>query len=427
MKKVLIITQYFEPCTLTPSQRITYWAKNFHKLGYYPTVITREWTEETQSHLETKKPLGVKIRHEKYPEFEVYYLPFRPGILDRSYLKFGETAIRPIFLLTKLLDVFLAGFTLRFTSFRSLENFAVSLFEKESFESVVISGEPFYLFRIGFKLKKKFGLNWIADYRDDWSTNELQMAKSGGLVRKWIATVEAIYERKWVGTAKTIVSVSEPYTNRITDFIHKPGITIQNGFEEELLSLRTAELFEDFTLVYSGVLYPSQNINLILGALELAFELNKPFRLIFLGAGFDVKERRRIEGLVPEKIRHLIRITNRLPRKKALEILKKSHACLGISYGMMKGIPSSKLYEYMGLQKPVLLCASDHDIMEAMLTDTGLGFFADSSVEALVKTDQIKDLYSKGLIDEFRNKSVSRIMKYTRFQQFQKIVSVLND
>lgn len=427
MKRILIITQYFKPCTLTPSQRITYWAKNFHKLGFYPVVITRDWTEVTQSHFDTKKPLGDKVRHEKNAEFEVYYLPFRPGILDRSYLKFGETAFRPIFLLTKLIDVFLAGLTLRFTSFRSLENFAVSLVQKESFESVIISGEPFYLFRIGFELKNKFGLNWIADYRDDWSTNELQTAKAGGFVRKWIASLEALYERKWVGTAKMVVSVSEAYTKRISDFLQKSGITIQNGFEEELLSLRTDELFEEFTLVYSGVLYPSQDINIILGALELAFDQNKPFRLIFLGAGFDVKERHRIEGLVSEKIRHLISITDRLPRKNALEILIKSHAFLGISYGQMKGIPSSKLYEYMGLQKPVLLCASDHDIMEAMLTDAELGFFADSSQEALIKIDQIKNLYTKDSINDFRNRSMSGIMKYTRFHQFQKIVSVLND
>ncbi len=274
MNRILIIAHYFEPCTLTPSQRITYWAKNFHRLGFYPTVITREWTEETKSHFDTKKRLGEKVRYEKFPEFEVYYLPFRPGILDRSYLKYGETRLRPIFLLIKLLDVFLVGFTLRFTSFRSLEKFAVSLVKRETFQTLLISGEPFYLFRIGLTLKKKFNLNWIADYRDDWSTNELQMAKSGSLVRKWIARIEAIYERKWVGSAKAIISVSEPYTNRISDFIGKPGITIQNGFEEEILSLRTEELFGEFTLVYSGVLYPSQNINLILGALKMANDQN---------------------------------------------------------------------------------------------------------------------------------------------------------
>lgn len=385
------------------------------------------WTEKTKSHFDTKKPLGDEIKHEKFPEYEVYYLPFRPGILDRSYLKFGETIFRPIFLLIKFLDVFLAGFTLRFTSLSSLEKFAISLVRKERFDTLLVSGEPFYLFRIGSILKEKFDLSWIADYRDDWSTNELQMAKSGGFIRKWIAAIEANYEREWVGTAKAIISVSEPYTKRISDFIGKPGITIQNGFEEELLSLRTNELLEDFTLVYSGVLYPSQDINLVLGALEIAFCQNRSFRIIFLGAGFDVKERRRIDKLVPIKIRHLVSVTDRLPRNKALEILVKSHAFLGISYGEMKGIPSSKLYEYMGLQKPVLLCASDHDIMEEMLSDSGLGFFAESSETAILKIDQIKELYSKGLINQFRDNSSVRITKFTRFEQLQKIVSVLND
>jgi glycosyltransferase involved in cell wall biosynthesis len=412
---------------LTPSQRITYWTKNFLKLGFYPTVITREWTEHTKSHFDTKKPLGDKIRHEKFPEFEVYYLPFRPGILDRGYLKFGETIFRPIFLLIKLLDVFLAGFTLRFTSFRDMEIFAISLAGKNHFQNLLISGEPFYLFRIGSTLKKKFDLSWIADYRDDWNTNELQIAKKGGFVRKWISNIEANYERKWVGTAKAIISVSEPYTKRISDFTGKPGITIQNGFEDELLNLRTDELFDEFTLVYSGVLYPSQDIRLILGALEMANSQNKSFQLIFLGAGFDIKERLRIEGLVSDKIRHLVKITDRLPRKKALEILVKSHAFLGIAYGDMKGIPSSKLYEYMGLQKPVLLCVSDHDLMEEMLSDSGLGFFADSSQEALVRIDQIKKLYSEGSIKEFRNNSTPKIMRYTRIKQLQKIHSVLND
>ncbi len=427
MKRILIITQYFEPCTLTPSQRITYWAKNFHKIGFYPTVITREWTEETQSHFETKKTLGDKIRHEKFPEFEVYYLPFKPGILDRSYLNFGETFLRPIFLLTKLADVFLAGLTLKFTSFRSMEKFSISLIEKENFESLIISGEPFYLFRIGFELNRKVGINWIADYRDDWSTNELQMAKSGGLIRKWIARLESNYERKWVGTAKSIVSVSETYTKRISDFMGKPGITIQNGFEEELLSLRTEELFDKFTLIYSGAIYPSQDIKLILGALEIAHDQNRPFQLIFLGAGFDVKERVRIGGLVPNKISHLVSITNRFPRQQALDILIKCHAFLGIAYGEMKGIPSSKLYEYMGLLKPVLLCASDHDLMESMLSDSGLGFFADSSEEAIVKINQIRDLYTDGSIEQFRNKSALQIMKYNRIEQLKKIVLVLND
>ncbi|HSJ69436.1 MAG TPA: hypothetical protein VK921_17275, partial [Anditalea sp.] len=112
MNKIILISNYFTPCTLTPSQRISYWAKHFNRLGYYPTVITREWKADIKSHFDTKKAIGEQVRHEKYETYEVYYLPFQPGILDRAYVKWGETSWRPLFLLVKLLDVLLVSLTL---------------------------------------------------------------------------------------------------------------------------------------------------------------------------------------------------------------------------------------------------------------------------------------------------------------------------
>ncbi|WP_111322551.1 glycosyltransferase [Algoriphagus chordae] len=427
MRKLLLISNYFSPCTLTPSQRITFWARNMHRLGYYPTVITRDWTSETRSHQDTKRPLGDKVRHEVFDTHEVYYLPFRPGILDRAYLAFGESALRPLFLVVKLLDVFLARFTLKFSSFSNFLPFINELLKKQRFESAIISGEPFYLFRIGYSLKEKLGLKWIADYRDDWSTNELQMERSGGVVRKWIAKVESDYEKKWVGSADSIISVSQVYTDRIARFIGKKGYTIENGFEDELLSIPSQTLFQEFTLIYSGVLYPSQDLSYILGALQLAVNASAPFHLLFLGAGYDQKERRRIEDLLPADIKPYVKVTDRLPRKEALVELQKAHAFLAMAYGSMKGIPSSKLYEYMALGKPVVLCPSDADIMEKMLTEAGLGFAANSAEECFEQIQNIRALYQKDQILELKEYSKQKIAKYSRFSQLQQIKEVLGD
>ena len=427
MKNILLISNYFTPCTLTPSQRITFWAKQLHRLGYYPTVITREWTSETRSHQDTKRTLGDKVRHDVFETHEVYYLPFRPGILDRAYLAFGESALRPLFLLAKLMDVFLAGFSLKFTSFSNFLPFIEKLVEKKDFHAAVISGEPFYLFRIGYSLKKELGIKWVADYRDDWSTNELQMEKSGGTVRKWIAKVESDYEQKWVGTAEAVISVSEVYTDRIARFLGKKGFTIENGFEEELLWLQPQPLFQEFTITYSGVLYPSQDLSLILRALDLANNEAVPFRLIFLGAGYDVKERRRIEEMVPAHLSQYVVVTERLPREAALEELQKSHAFLAMAYGNMKGIPSSKLYEYLALGKPVLLSPSDKDIMESILSEAGLGFASNTVEECFKQIQQIRTLYQTGQIEQLKEKSKHKIAKYSRFNQLQQIKEVLSD
>jgi len=425
VKRILLISFYFTPCTLTPSQRITFWAKNLHSLGYYPTVITRDWVSEIRSHQDTKRKFGEEVRHEVFDTHEVYYLPFQPGILDRSYLAFGESALRPLFLLAKLLDVFFARFTLRFTSFANFLPFINKLLKENNFHSAIISGEPFYLFRIGYSLYTSTGIKWIADYRDDWSTNELQMEKNGGLVRIWIAKVEAQYEMKWVGTADSIISVSEHYTKRLARFLEKKGYTIENGFEDELLKIKAQSLRDEFTIIYSGVLYPSQDLTLIIETLLLAKTKGRPFYLRFLGAGFDLKERKRIEGSIPADLLPYIKVTDRLPREKAIVELQRAHVFLGIAYGDMKGIPSSKLYEYMALGKPVLLCPSDGDVMEKMLKESGLGFFANSAKECLDKIEEIRNLYELGKIEEMKQISRLNIDQYSRLNQLQKIQEVI--
>ncbi len=427
MKKIFLISFYFSPCTLTPSQRITYWAKNFHKIGLYPIVITREWNENIASHSDTKIPLDNKIRHEIHENYDVYYLPFQPGILDKAYLKWGENSMRPLFLLVKILDVLLAFFTLKFSSYANFFPFLKVLQKQNEVDKLIISGEPFYLFKVGYLASRKLGLKWVADYRDDWSTNEIQRQKGNSSLRNLILKLESHYERKWVGTATYITSVSEVYTKRLSMFLGIPGITVANGFDEELSELFKPPLYKKFTIVYSGTLYPSQDIDIILEALRICVQKDQPFQLIFLGSGFDIKEKKRIESMVDKSLQPYVEVTTRLPRHKAINVLQRAHVLLGISYGSLKGIPTSKLYEYIGLKKPVLLCPSDHDVMEEMLKDVELGFFSDTPQECVREIETLKTLYSGEKIEMLNQKTDLKIKSYSRFHQMAKLKFLVND
>jgi len=427
MKKILIISYYFSPCTLTPSQRISYWGNNFYKLGFYPTIVTREWNDNVKTHRDTKLSLGNAIRNEKNEKFEVNYIPFKPGILDKAFLKWGESKFRIIFLLIKILDVLLVNFTLRFTSYANFLSFVIQLLNREKFDVVLISGEPFYLFKIGYLLNKLFEIDWIADYRDDWTTNELQRKKSKSFFRYFIFKVESIYERKWVSSSKAIISVSHLYTQRISQFLDITGYTIENGFESNLLVSWSSTLFDHFTVVYSGTLYPSQDISIILETLELAIEKNCGFKLIFLGSAFDSKEKYRIQKLIKPKLIPYVEYTERLRRDDALIYLSRCHLLLGIAYGDMKGIPSSKLYEYLALKKPVLLCPTDNDIMQNILQDAGVGFFANEPQMCLSIINEIKLKYDSGEILLFQNEIERKIEKYSRGSQMMNFNNIFND
>ena len=426
MRKILLVSFYISPCTLTPAQRINYWAQNLHRFGFYPIVVTRAWTKGIKTHQDTKTPLGDQPEVEKFPTHEVHYLPFKPGILDKAYLWFGEGPLRPVFLITKLIDVFFAKFSLLLTSYSNFLPYTSKLIKEENPEIMLISGEPFYLYRLGYSLHKKLKISWIADYRDDWSTNELQMEKRGGAVRRWIAKVESSYEKKWVGTADSVISVSEPYTKRICEFLKKPGITIQNGFEEGLLDLVDLQLYDQFTVMYSGVLYPSQDIRLILEVLDLCHSTGNPFKLIFLGAGFDLKEKKRIEALVPDYLKEIVEVTDRFPRHEAIQKLQRAHVLLGIAYGTIKGIPSSKLYEYLALGKPVLLCPTDEDVMEGILKESGLGFFAKTSSQGEKVILELQEYYkNEENPQKLRDRSRKAVVKYSRFHQLEKLADHL--
>jgi glycosyltransferase involved in cell wall biosynthesis len=341
-------------------------------------------------------------------------------------LKWGENSLRPLFLLVKILDVFLAYFTLRFTSYANFFPFLKDLQKREQIDQMIISGEPFYLFKVGYLAFKKLGMRWIADYRDDWSTNEIQRQKKGGFLRSIVFKIESYYEKKWIKSASHIISVSELYTKRISDFIDVPGTTVANGFEEELLDLPSLPLFVEFTVVYNGTLYPSQNIQIILDTLDMLTKVDKPFHLVFLGSGFDVKERIRIESMIGYNIKSFVKVTGRLPREEALRFIQKSHVVLGISYGNLKGIPSSKLYEYIGLKKPVLLCPTDNDVMENILKDVELGYFAYDSDTCFQEIEKIRKLYERGEVNSLAEGVGNKALKYSRLHQMLKIKSLLN-
>jgi glycosyltransferase involved in cell wall biosynthesis len=293
--------------------------------------------------------------------------------------------------------------------------------------TVVISGEPFQLFKIGYLAKKKNKIDWIADYRDDWSTSEVEIRKSGGGVRKFLFWFEGKFEKKWVRSAKVITSVSEIYTRRISDYLGIKGVTVENGFEENLLDLPVIPNFPEFTLVFSGTLYPSQDISILLEALNSLIRKGYILKLIFLGTGFDEKEINRISSLVPNSLRAYVTVTQRVPREEALEILRRAHVLINIAHRGLTGIPSSKLYEYVGLSKPILLIPGDSDIMEKIVDEVGLGWVANSPEQGVDQLIKLMTYYENPAeFDKIMFDSKKKALNFGRFQQLTKLTEYLD-
>lgn len=242
-----------------------------------------------------------------------------------------------------------------------------------------------------------------------------------------IANIDAYFEKKWVSSASCITSVSPYYVEKISNFTKIKGSVILNGFfEEEFNHLEKYKLYDDFTMTYNGTLYPTQNIEIFIEGFKQAVQelklKQKKVKLLFPGSAFKPDQANRVKILLAG-YEDYYQITNRIPRSEVMEIQQKSHVLLMFPHTGIKGIPSSKLYEYLGLNKYILICPSDNDILESTINETGNGIICKTDIEVkefiLDAVLNFKHLNSQ--LDFKKN------LKFTREEQTKLLSIILNE
>ena len=289
----------------------------------------------------------------KNENHSIIRVPFYGTIKDSIYMKYGDNKWRSVRKIFSLLELILQNYFVSFNPAKVIYHKARAILIKDnSIKYLIITGSPFICFFYGYLLKKEFPhISWIADYRDDWSTTELKAPKS--ILEKILFNLEKKSEKKWLSNAIFFTSISEHYVSKIGKFISKKGFVLLNGYDQELSELNHIDSNQnEFIITYNGSLYPSQNIEPFLNSIiKLINEFRDQIKikLLFPGVGFDKIQQSRIEKTMIGYEDHYW-ISERIKREKVIEIQLQSNVLLMISHEGLKGIPSSKLYEYIALK-----------------------------------------------------------------------------
>jgi glycosyltransferase involved in cell wall biosynthesis len=378
VKKVLIISYFFPPCNLTASNRIAGWEKHLPENGIYPIIVTRNWEGTELTAEERLMDSGSELRVEKKDHSEVHYLPYLASIRDKLFRKSGNNSVyRLLSKFLTLIGVFIQPFCIRAIPYNNLYFHAKRLLKENSdISTVLISGNPFEQFYFGYKLKKAFPrISWIADYRDDWTTSEV--------VKVPFRSFHRYFEKKWVGTASCFTTISPFYQAKISKLVNIPGHTIYNGFEQLIENTHKASP-DSLVITYNGTLYESQHIEIFLEGLRLFIDANPDKKITFNLPGilFDQKQANRVLKNMKGYESHLV-MTNRISKEEVIEIQQNSDLLLMVSHKSIKGVTSSKIFEYLSLQKPFIICPNDQDVLEEIATQSGLGVVLDTHQQVL--------------------------------------------
>jgi len=427
VKKVLIISYFFPPSKFTAANRINSWINYLPDFGYKPYVITRNWDNNAKSYIELAKPSGNKTIIQKNKNSQIHYLPFKTTLRDKIYTKYGESKFQFVRKILSFFEVFFQNFYLYHPIYRQMFIDAEKLIKTEKIDKVIVSANPFIQFQIGFKLKKKYpNIEWIADYRDDWSTTEL--VKYRNPLEKLIHKVEAKSEKKWLSNAHSFTSISDYYIQKISKFISKKGVVILNGINEDIVAVQNVVFnSNEFVVTYNGTLYSTQPVESFLEAIiELItkYEHKIFIKVNFIGLAIDPVQVLRVENLINKHKNHFL-ITERVSKKEVIAFQTNSNLLLMLAHQNLKGISSSKLYEYIGLNKKVLLYPNDFDILESTLIDTKLGLITNSKMEIKNKIQHEIESFIKNPNKEIAiDKDI--IDKYSRKTQTKKMAKILD-
>lgn len=225
----------------------------------------------------------------------------------------------------------------------------------DGFDAVLTTGPPFSTHLVGYWLSLRHHVPWVAEYRDNWSMNPLY--RRGFLGQLANRTTEA----RFLARADTVVIVSEAAAAEVSDFFPSTVgklYVAANGFDPDDLPT-PAERSEFFEIAYAGTLDERRDPRPFLDALR---------RLTSSAPGFPEALRLRLMGSVPSWVsdaavtrvgRERVSIDGLLPHREALIRASRAAVLLGITSRAEAGGAglTSKLFEYLGLRRPVLMLA----------------------------------------------------------------------
>lgn len=388
-KNVLMVAYHFPPMSGSGVFRPHKFAKYLPEFGWRPIVVAADrprsnWRYTDQSLLDEipdcvdvvriTDPVGTMQKLTLLEEKDVL-LPFLHDVLKEDP---EAEEIFSSFLQSKVGTMEM----LVFPCAELLWTYQVVRYIEENLDIQQIQGvyttsEPNSSHLAGYYLKKKYGLPWVADYRDPWTANAYLMLDTAQPRGRLACCLERILLRY----ADCNIVVGDEMRQ---DYIQRFGlpeekiVSITNGYDEadfEGLTLPTKP--EDhFTINYSGILYVRQDINVLLEPLRQLVEEGQidqalvKFRIAGESREYEPKAVAKQFGLEA-----IIDETGYVSHKRALQLNLESNLLLLLigDDDKYKGVFSSKIFDYLRSGRPILAFAPKNGEVDRTLCETGHG------------------------------------------------------
>lgn len=362
MKKALILAYDFPPYVSVGGLRPYSWFRYLREFEIFPVVVTRQWNNKFGNQLDyVSASDSAQTIFEESEKGVIIRTPYSPNLSNKLLIKYGDSKFN---LLRKSLSMFfdLGQFLFLIGTKVSLYKAAEKYLENNKIDVIIATGEPYVLFKYASKLSDKFGIPWIADYRDPWTQDKSRREKG------FPESFDAVIEKRTLRNASAITTVSEFFQKRITTLItDKPFHIIENGYDEDEIeqASKVEQSKEKFGIAVVGTIYdyhPIESFLSVCNDFVNEFETAPDFEINFYGTNLEDKIRSLIENEFPA-LKSVVKIHPKLQNEELLLKLAANHVLLLFNYYSIVG---TKIYNYLGLRRQIFLCYENDEKAELL-------------------------------------------------------------
>jgi len=417
-EKALVIVYYWPPSGGSGVQRWTYFTRYLEEFGIVPTVVTVD--PNYASYPSFDKSLEEKVRHVRVYRTKTMeplrFYSFLKGGNKQSNIPQGSVGGVKKGVFDKLSLYIRGNFFIpdaRVGWNRYAYAKAEELLKTEHFDCIITTGPPHSTHLVGLKLKQRFPVKWLADFRDPWTDifyNDL-FNRTERNKRKDLALELAVLEQ-----ADLVLTVGPALRELLIrkipaspDKVHY----IFNGFDAEKLEGLQRSPNKRFTISYIGIIGSNYPYRAFIESLKNCLKQHPEWELTIRLTG-------RIEQEVIAAFKELtsveLIISGNVSHREALQTMVNADLLLLIlpMNELSKIIVSGKLMEYIACGVPILGIINPESDAAHVIRDyaQGQAFHPDNitGIETFLKAAKNGTLEHRetiGTIDSFKRKSTA--------------------
>ena len=397
IKNILIVTDCFPP-NFAP--RMGALASNLDKLGYNITVITEDSSE----------------KHYKLPHLpkDIYRYNYQASLSKVKY--YLKTAVNLLF------DHKSLAFYKRFSH----------VIKNGKFDLVLCSTFNEFPLSLAYKISKKLNIPLVCDVRDlveqFGDIKYSHTAFAGNAFNRFFASLlrnKRIRRRNFVLSKAAAITTISPWHKEFISKINSNVHLIYNGYSAEIFSPLLIKS-STFNIIYTGRFLDANanSLNILLDALE---ELNiKDLKLVWYTDSKSAGNIKKALSKYP-KCSSFAELNDMVSIQEVPSLLAKSSVVLVLNYNSSqsstKGIMTTKFFEAVGMEKPVLCVQGGDDCLSKVINDTNAGIAAKSVEEV---KEFIKEKYSEWQKNGFTKQNVRNKEYFCRENQTKEFLDVFN-